>query len=210
MPPSVRSSVLISTLIAANLLITAFWGCSLIVDGNFIEPEDAGISCTGIMNGERCPGAELEEARLLCLNGECVESVCGDGFIDEEAGEECEEISDACDSRTCRYRCWEDADCDEPVTCMSVSCVEHACVASIAASGTRCATEEIAFGACNGRVECKAISCASDVSCEGETSCESGRCVEGLCEPRLGAACTLSDETLGICGSGLKCEPAPR
>lgn len=197
---------LIPALIAANVLITAFWGCSLIVDGNFIEPGDAGYNCTGITNGELCPGAETEAARLICLYGECVESRCGDGFIDEVIGEECEDRSNSCDEDTCRFVCWVDEDCEEPATCMGVTCIDHACVASVSPAGTRCYTEEVGFGACSATI-CGVVSCDDDEECVGETACESGVCEDGLCQPNIGGDCTLDGGGEGVCNAELRCEP---
>ena len=54
-------------------------------------------------DGDRCVG----DSRSICLGGECRESVCGDGFVDEAGGEQCDDgnrndtdpCSNACESQ---------------------------------------------------------------------------------------------------------------
>lgn len=211
MKPRARLSLLVPLLIGANLLLTAFWGCSMIVDGNFIDPADAGYSCTGVHNGAICPGSEHEAERLICLFGECVESRCGDGFVDEEAGEECEANVNICDLRTCRFHCWEDSDCEEAELCMTPTrCEDHQCI-SIPAPGSRCFTDDLDFGDCGvgdeGGLGCLPIACNTDAECAGEGTCESGACEDSFCVEKVGTGCTLEDMTPGQCAPGFVCVP---
>lgn len=201
------SSYLIPALIGANLFLTAFWGCSLIVDGNFIEPVDAGYNCTGIVNGAICPGSEEESSRLICLFGECVESACGDGFVDEEAGEECEEDKDVCDLSTCLFHCWEDADCKQEHPCLPPECIQHSCVAR-PAPGARCSSDGVDFGVCTPSHECESMECSSDADCVGDDECTSGLCEDQRCVANFGALCELEDGAPGMCGEGFVCLPS--
>jgi hypothetical protein len=62
--------------------------------------------------GEPCAGDGMH----ICVQGECVESTCGDGFVDEALGEECE--GDGTSEQPCvRCKACSDAGCDMPPVC---------------------------------------------------------------------------------------------
>ena len=70
---------------------------TMCVDGT---PEDDGEVCGG-------------EPRMICLDEECEESVCGDGFVDEGAGEACEPPGYESCSEDCVFLCEGDEDCED-------------------------------------------------------------------------------------------------
>jgi hypothetical protein len=82
-------------------------------DCNGTESCDTGMhTCTAgtpLADGTVCETSP----RSICLDGSCVESVCGDGYIDTGAGESCDPpVSGEC-SDTCHTLCTGDGDCDD-------------------------------------------------------------------------------------------------
>ncbi len=71
------------------------------------EPCEAGMRCDALADCVPAPAPDdgevcLEAPRSICLDGECQESLCGDGFEDGGAGEECDDggraDGDGCDA----------------------------------------------------------------------------------------------------------------
>ena len=95
------------------------WSCH---DNDECDDEDA---CNGDetcnLDAHMCePGDPPEdgyvcaaEPRSICLDGECVESICGDGFIDTGGGESCEPPGDGGCGFDCGWLCDGDGDCPD-------------------------------------------------------------------------------------------------
>ncbi|HJL15940.1 MAG TPA: MopE-related protein [Sandaracinaceae bacterium LLY-WYZ-13_1] len=89
-------------------------------------PADAGPDCDGAADGTSCG------ALRICLSGDCVMSSCGDGYVDVDGGEDCEDGNvvdgDGCESN-CRWTCSEDTACDDMNVCNGTeTCgVDHTC-----------------------------------------------------------------------------------
>ncbi len=61
-------------------------------------------------DGFVCSGSD---PRRICLDGECRESACGDGFVDTGAGESCEPPGEGRCSGECRQECEDNTDCPD-------------------------------------------------------------------------------------------------
>lgn len=85
----------------APLALLLFAGCTLILDKQYVPPTP---KCEGLAAGTPCPGVDESEL-MICLDGQCVKSECGDGYVDARpiAGEECDETSAGC--LECRWAC---------------------------------------------------------------------------------------------------------
>src|SRR5260370_7748173 len=100
--------------------------------------QDGGVvDCIGKPAGTDCsPGGATGS---ICLNGECVVSRCGDGYVDMAIGEDCEG-GDGCNA--CKYGCKLAADCNDGDACNGAeTCdtMKHACAGGTpAADGTMC------------------------------------------------------------------------
>ncbi len=135
-------------------------------------------SCAGAADGTPCAGG----AATLCIAGECVESACGDGFVDTARGEDCddgnENAFDGCEPGTCRYTCTPDEVCDDGLVCNGAErCVDHRCVAGDPApDGTACSTEDVPSGVCHPLPTpvCEAAACGDGMRDECE-DCDDGR-----------------------------------
>jgi cysteine-rich repeat protein len=66
-------------------------------------------SGTPMDDGDVC----LEDPRSICLSGVCVESTCGDGFVDTGAGEGCEPPNEGNCNADCHFTCTGDEDCND-------------------------------------------------------------------------------------------------
>lgn len=84
--------------------------------------DEAALLCRDRIDGYPCGAGKL------CIAGTCVLSSCGDGFIDESTGEECDDQNrtdgDGCNS-DCRFSCRLDEDCDDGNHCNGAErCIE--------------------------------------------------------------------------------------
>jgi len=77
----------------------------------------AANACEGQADGATCGGM----SGFICLNESCHESSCGDGFLDEDTDEVCDDgnadTGDGCEPETCTFSCETDADCDDADPC---------------------------------------------------------------------------------------------
>jgi hypothetical protein len=108
---------LVGLFVAANLAVTAFFGCTAIVDGK-IRPG----GCLSYDDGTPCG------IGMICIAGTCVTSVCGDGFVDSLGGEQCEDDNldggDGCEA-DCTFTCQSDEDCSDGTMCSGIeTCAE--------------------------------------------------------------------------------------
>ncbi|MBD3669153.1 MAG: DUF4215 domain-containing protein [Gammaproteobacteria bacterium] len=97
----------LSHLYALFIVAALGGGCSVIVDGTLTGKA---VDCADAADGTEC------DVGLICVDGDCVESDCGDGYIDAADGEECDdgndEPGDGC-GESCTFDCVDEEDCDE-------------------------------------------------------------------------------------------------
>jgi len=149
--------------------------------------EDAadGTSCTELADG-------------LCIGGLCANSVCGDGYQDADAAEECDDgnldAGDGCEP-DCTLTCSSDTDCDDGNPCNGAEqCEGTGATATCAAGtdmadGTPCGMEQ----ACRGGA-CISIGCGDGTVDPGE-QCDDGNMVEGDgCDSDCSWSCSADDE----------------
>ncbi|MFW6049811.1 MAG: hypothetical protein ACODAU_01485 [Myxococcota bacterium] len=128
-------------------------GCSAIVDGElsdkpFESEQDGGTDLCGT---EFCPpgaedGTSCSTSSMpdhICVDGCCTERRCGDGYVDTDAGEECDDGNDVngdgCED-DCTITCTMDADCDDGEGCDGEErCVDNVCEeGDLLPNGTPC------------------------------------------------------------------------
>ena len=190
----------------SRLGLVLLTGCSIVVDGELVNRGET-ADCDDAVDGTACGSG------LICLDGECEPSICGDGFVDVEDGEECDDENrvddDGCDA-DCTFSCVADVDCGEGVACGgSPSCdlETHACVVSDPpADGSACDLEG-EEGVCRAG-ECVSAGCGNGLL-EGDEVCDDGNDVE---RDGCDNDCTLScledvdcvDET--VCNGSETCD----
>lgn len=162
------------------------------------------------------------DPRSICLTEACVESICGDSFADEGAGEECDDGRngnpfDGCKD-DCSYTCHEDDGCDDDLDCTDNVCEpeSHACAFPVSSPGTVCRP---AANDCDSEEVCDGdnVTCPDDTFLELGTPCNDGdpctdpdTCNEtGVCQgtdvTELHDAATVSagrTHTCAVFGSG--------
>jgi hypothetical protein len=157
----------------------ALVGCDGAPDVDVDAGTDAGevvVGCESAADGAPCAGGNI------CVGGVCAPSACGDGYVDEALGEECEDGNavafDGCEPGTCSYTCTSDASCDDGVVCNGEEhCDGHVCTnGPPAADGAPCSTDEVPEGVCHPLPEpvCQVAACGNLVRDPGE-ACDDGR-----------------------------------
>jgi cysteine-rich repeat protein len=96
-------------------------------DDSTVPPADAGGLDTGTVDGgggDECEGATDGTpcaGSNICVGEACVASTCGDGYVDGDAGELCDDANavsgDGCEPDTCTPSCTMDEDCDDGLYC---------------------------------------------------------------------------------------------
>jgi len=137
------------------------------------------VDCTKVKEGTVCGRGE----NLLCIDEICRASVCGDGYLDKQREEQCEDLnlvpSDGCEPQSCRYSCEADADCDNRFICDGKEkCVDHACIdgdISPALQGDACKRYDQVDGSCDSGY-CVPASCGNaqvdaNEDCDGTSGC---------------------------------------
>ena len=181
-------------------------GCGLTLDLDPPDPDGGGLDaaptdalvppdalpdeCDGQPDGAPC-------GLGICLDGRCQPSVCGDGFVDANAGEECE--GERADCVECRFEC-DCPDLDAP--CLDgVRCVGGgACVLDWLPDGTVCGEAMGVEGVCVER-RCVPLGCG-DGEVEGTEECDDGNSTaDDGCEPD----CTFSCRENADCDDGDVC-----
>ncbi len=194
---------------------------------NGLETCDPGshtcIGGTALADGAVCG----EYPRMICLDGACGESRCGDGFRDVGRGEFCDDGNDdpgdGCDA--CQITCGSYEDCSDGDTCNGEETCRTGtgeCVnGSPQADGTICGSDPRKI--CISGV-CLVSSCSdgyvdwdSGEQCEGDASegctavcgtggthyCES--CSWGVCIPFTETCNGVDDDCNGLCDDGFEC-----
>ncbi|MEQ8460689.1 MAG: MopE-related protein [Sandaracinaceae bacterium] len=174
-------------------------GCSVIVDGQLADKGGDG-ACEDAADGTPC-GSDL-----ICVDGECDDSACGDGYLDEAAGEACDDGNDidfdGCDV-DCELTCVEDAECDDGSACNGAeTCAEgNVCAAGAPpGDGAACTLEGGAMGLCRAD-ECVDPGCGNGVI-DGTEPCDDGNEVDG---DGCDVDCTFSCEADEECSDGSVC-----
>ncbi len=139
-------------------------------DGAVVDPDASTVDCTKAEDGTTCGVVE----GFVCLSGRCMASGCGDGFVDEERGEQCEPtplMTDGCNPETCRFPCQGASDCDDGQVCNGEERCDdatHLCVAGSAAKDdTMCTLSEGGLGLCQ-EGTCAPTSCGNGALDQGE------------------------------------------
>ncbi|HJL20014.1 MAG TPA: MopE-related protein [Sandaracinaceae bacterium LLY-WYZ-13_1] len=194
--PHVRRSTFILTL---TLGIVAL-GC----DGGSDDVDGGGgdADCIGMDDGTACGTG------LICVDEICVSSVCGDGFVDPAAGEECDDANDVafdgCEPGACELTCTERSECDDGRTCNGAeSCVDNVCASGTPpGDGAGCDLAEGGAGVCRAGM-CVESGCGNGVP-DGDEDCDDGNETNGDgCDNDCTFSCTMegSDE----CSDGDVC-----
>ncbi len=199
-------------------------------DGDPCNGEETCNVLTGSCeSGERAGDGTLciPSPRHICLDGACVESSCGDCFLDRGNGEFCDDCNedpdDGCD--TCRLKCTDDADCQDgdlcngDEVCDAVTgycrtgellqdgtecgesprriCISGLCSESICGDGF---LDEEGGEACDGD---PARSCTSSCGTEGSQRCAA--CAWAACEPPDETCNGIDDDCDDVCDNGFAC-----
>lgn len=137
------------------------------------------VDCTGKPDGTRCVG---DASNTLCLGEACAESECGDEYVDEAAGEFCDDgkngdDTDGC-TDACKTTCGVDSDCDDGNPCNGKESCSEARVCEVGSpikcdDGNPCTADSCVTG--DGK-------CAHQAVDDG-TACGSGRlCLASACK----------------------------
>jgi len=165
------------TLLALTaLLITVGCGGGTEEDAG-TDVDSGGASCTGASDGTSC-GTDR-----ICLGESCVESRCGDGFIDPARGETCDDGNDVafdgCEPTSCRATCSESSECDDGVACNGAeTCSDSVCAVGVMEpDGTTCSITGGAAGVCRAG-SCVVAGCGDGILAADE-SCDDGNDADG-------------------------------
>lgn len=167
--------------------------------------EDGGavFDCSGMADGTAC-GEEL-----LCIGEVCLNTQCGDGYIDEAAGEDCDdenEISgDGCEPASCVFSCTtEEESCSDGDPCNgteSCSVTSHRCEAGMPpVKETACDLEDMSVGVCSGGL-CAMPGCGNGTR-EGAEICDDGNEDQ---DDGCKSDCTFTCEEDIVCSDGNAC-----
>ncbi|MCZ7685999.1 MAG: putative metal-binding motif-containing protein [Sandaracinaceae bacterium] len=155
-------------------------------DGGTVERDggaagrDGGTPFPGFDSGFVAPCGACP-AGTVCVDEECVESVCGDGVLDALAAEECDDGNahelDGCEP-DCTFTCADDGECSDGDPCNGddVCDVElHVCqTGAPLPEGASCATAGVAIGICHGEPAlCVAAGCGNSIT-EPAEECDDG------------------------------------
>lgn len=156
-------------------------------DGGVIGSDGGSGGCEGEADGEACGSG------LICVAEACVESACGDGFLDAAGGEQCDDGNDVafdgCEPATCTFTCSDNAECDDGRTCNGAErCADHICeLGTPPGDGSGCDLPAGGAGVCRGG-ECVSVGCGNGVL-DGTEECDDGNDVD---RDGCDADCTFS------------------
>lgn len=163
---------------------------------------DAGGSdvCAGQPDGTDCGTS------MVCIDGACESSRCGDGFVDSTRAEVCDDGNDiafdGCEPGTCAFTCAADTECDDLRVCNGTeTCTDHVCAAGAPpAAGTACTRTGGGDGVCRAG-DCVDPGCGNGVV-DGVEPCDDGNDVDG---DGCDIDCTFSCEEDLDCNDGDVC-----
>jgi hypothetical protein len=177
---------------------------------------------TPLDDGAACDLGEGEMG--ICLGQSCGASTCGDGYVDEAAGEQCEPPGEgACDAE-CKLSCTIDDDCDDGNACSGTATCntdDSVCVpgeplddGADCGDGNVCLAGACITPECTENVDCNTAECFGGATCGESFTCEGGAslpdgtpcgdgnvCTDGTCvEPE----CTIDGDCDGddVCLNG--------
>ena len=191
--------------------------CSLVVDGK-LDGKEAAPDCEGADDGTPC---ELDgsEAMGICRSQACSVSTCGDGLVDANNEEQCDdgnEVSgDGCEPGSCAFSCEADADCEDIFVCNgteSCDAATHTCTAGTsAADGTACVLEDESDGECRAGT-CRVFGCGNGLPDDGE-QCDDGNEVSNDgCESDCTVSCFTDEDCVEldqtVCDGADTCDTA--
>ncbi|MFH1434552.1 MAG: DUF4215 domain-containing protein [Pseudomonadota bacterium] len=156
------------------------------------EPEEDGFVCK-------------EGPRSICLDGDCLESRCGDGFVDSGGDESCEPPGEDDCKDNCKWKCEGAVDCpDDGDVCNGeefCDLILHECSRhSVPRDGTVCGEDprQICVDG-----DCRPGACGDlFIDFEGGEECEDGDDVNG---DGCDEDCTFSCHEVDDCIDGLVC-----
>ena len=170
------------------------------------------LTCEGVDDGTSCGSM----GGLICLDDECVTSVCGDSFADPRADEDCDDgndlAGDGCEP-DCSFTCSEVDECSDGNACNGnevCDTAEHVCVAGTTATDeTPCTSTAVAEGECRSGT-CVPKGCG-DESVEGLEECDDGNQDSGDgCEPTCTFTCEedVDCNDNNVCNGEESCDPS--
>ncbi|RLB46256.1 MAG: hypothetical protein DRJ42_28070 [Deltaproteobacteria bacterium] len=169
-------------------------------DAGPVDPEDPteqNDTCADLPPTTTChTGATVP--RQICIEGDCVASLCGDGLVDTDGGEQCDDENeynfDGC-GNDCQFNCMMPGDCDDGRQCNGEEqCIDHACVqGSLPEVGDPCFDASGILGNCTGAGYCAVLGglCGDGRLDPGEDCDVLGAAPGSGCEPD----CTFTCET---------------
>ena len=168
---------------------------------------DGGGECAGQVDGEEC--GDDAGTRRICLGGECVASTCGDGYVDAEAGEQCEDgngqAGDGCEPGDCSFTCEADTDCSDDNPCTgeeTCSISTNRCIMGAPPTGTTMCTQDGGeMGVCRGS-DCVPEGCGDGNLDMATEECDDGNEIEG---DGCDGDCTFSCTVAADCNDGNMC-----
>lgn len=169
------------------------------------EPDDGGaeVDCESAEDGTPCGGMSI------CIDGTCEVSRCGDGIVDEEADEQCDDGNDVggdgCEPGACVYSCAADTQCDDDNPCNgeeSCNTEDHVCErGELPPDETPCTREGGEEGICSASGRCAPAGCGNSVV-EGDEECDDGNDADG---DGCDTDCTFSCTDDSDCDDGDAC-----
>lgn len=146
-------------------------------------------------DGTACDADGDPSTTDLCVDGACGATRCGDGYVDGDSGEECDDANDVngdgCDD--CRFSCDAASDCDDGVACNGAETCSaaHVCEAGTAlADGTACAG---GTGSCMGGV-CLPDACTTSADCDDANVCNGAETCDIATGCMVGTALDCDDD----------------
>ncbi len=180
-------------------------------DGGLIDAGVIVASCEGEDDGTSCGSM----GGLVCIDDDCVSSLCGDGFADL-ANESCDDgdlsSGDGCEE-DCTFTCVDDAECNDGNACDGAEQCDadaHVCVGgSVPDDGEQCSTPAVEDGECRDEL-CVPKGCG-DSEVVGDEECDDGNSVSGDgCEPTCAFTCEIDEECFdgNVCTGVESCDLA--
>jgi hypothetical protein len=160
--------------------------------------------CLGQPDGSICGTDQI------CVGDRCVTSSCGDGYLDGDRGEICDDGNDAsfdgCEPDTCTYTCTSASECSDGDPCNGAEpCGEttHFCETGVGLpDGVRCVAETVSDGVCR-ESSCVPVGCGNGVL-DGTEQCDDS--ADGDDADGCKDDCTFSCHTDADCDDGDVCD----